>query len=295
MWLATLVWLSFSNAMFAVSFGLVAYVLTAASVLIGMWSTFGYGLRLVLVAFGIASFPIWIVRLSSMPLFSTGSSLEWVLVIISIPCLLLGGALLCLAFGHRSQMPKPIELAFPFGSGMYCVGQGGISETLNYHMAYKHMLYAIDFQKLGPLGFRASGMYPSDPTRYAIFGDVLYSPCDGKITAAHNDAPDFNPPDTDEKQALGNHVFLWTGEDKIVMAHLQHGSVLVQVGDQVRRSQPLARIGNSGNTTEPHLHIHAERGGAPDQIGSGECVPMRFDGRFLKRNDLIYRNKPPSA
>jgi hypothetical protein len=294
LWWVAVVWLPFSSSIFAGLVGLVACILTIASVLSYPWSA-AYGLRLCLMMFGLSGFAVWLARLSNLPTLSFGSLLEWILVVAAIPCTFLGGYLLWLTFVKRPQRPSPVNLSFPFGSGMYCVVQGGDSEVQNYHMAHKHMLYALDLTKLGPFGFRAKGIYPNDSSQYAIFGDILYSPRGGEITAVHNDAPDFNPPDTDEKQPLGNHIFLLTGEDKIVMAHLQRGSVLVQVGDHVNRGQPLARIGNSGNTTEPHLHIHAERGGAPDQISSGECVPMRFDGRFLKRNDLIYRNKPPSA
>jgi Peptidase family M23 len=293
-WLILALRFPFSNVVFAVLVGAVAYVLTIASVMVGGWGIFGYGFRLLLIVVGFSSIPIWLSRILSLPVFAFGSVWEWVLIVVALVFLLAGTGILWLVFAHGSQMPKPIKLAFPFGAGVYYIGQGGISETLNYHMAHKHMLYAIDLGKLRPLGFRANGLYPSNSSQYAIFGDVLYSPCDGTITAARNDAPDFNPPETDEKQPLGNHIFLLTGEVKIVMAHLQQGSVLVQVGDCVKRGQPLARIGNSGNTTEPHLHIHAERGGAPDQISSGECIPMYFDGRFLKRNDLVYRNKPPS-
>jgi murein DD-endopeptidase MepM/ murein hydrolase activator NlpD len=47
----------------------------------------------------------------------------------------------------------------------------------------------------------------------------------------------------------------------------------------VKEGQRIGRVGNSGNTSEPHLHIHAERDGAG--------VPLRFDGRFPVRNDLV--------
>jgi murein DD-endopeptidase MepM/ murein hydrolase activator NlpD len=55
----------------------------------------------------------------------------------------------------------------------------------------------------------------------------------------------------------------------------------VQVGDM------LGQVGNSGNTSQPHLHLHAERGGAADQILTGEGVPIEFEGRFLVRNSLF--------
>jgi murein DD-endopeptidase MepM/ murein hydrolase activator NlpD len=58
-------------------------------------------------------------------------------------------------------------------------------------------------------------------------------------------------------------------------------SVSVAPGDRLAPGDPIARVGNSGNTTEPHLHVHAF-----DQ-GTGEGVPMTFDGREPVRNRVF--------
>jgi murein DD-endopeptidase MepM/ murein hydrolase activator NlpD len=73
------------------------------------------------------------------------------------------------------------------------------------------------------------------------------------------------------------------------MAHLMQGSVLVKTGDRVIVGQTLARVGNSGNTREPYLHIHAKCGGKPESMLDGEGVPIWFDGRWLIRNSLIRK------
>ncbi|MEK5272086.1 M23 family metallopeptidase [Aeribacillus sp. FSL K6-8394] len=57
---------------------------------------------------------------------------------------------------------------------------------------------------------------------------------------------------------------------------------LVNKGAKVQEGQQIGNVGNSGNTTEPHLHIHAER--------DGREVPIRFNGRFLVRNQLVRFN-----
>jgi murein DD-endopeptidase MepM/ murein hydrolase activator NlpD len=49
----------------------------------------------------------------------------------------------------------------------------------------------------------------------------------------------------------------------------------------------LGRVGNSGNTNEPHLHIHAQRRGSTETALDGEPVWMLFDNSFLVRNRLI--------
>jgi murein DD-endopeptidase MepM/ murein hydrolase activator NlpD len=48
-------------------------------------------------------------------------------------------------------------------------------------------------------------------------------------------------------------------------------------------------VGNTGNTGEPHLHIHAQRLGRPGTPMGGDPLPMRFDGRFLVRSEHIER------
>ncbi len=56
---------------------------------------------------------------------------------------------------------------------------------------------------------------------------------------------------------------------------------------RVREGDVLGRVGNSGDTSQPHLHLHAERGGEPGEILNGEGVPMEIAGRFLVRNSLF--------
>ena len=75
---------------------------------------------------------------------------------------------------------------------------------------------------------------------------------------------------------------------RITMLHLKQGSILVEGGQEVQRDQPIARIGNSGHTTVPHLHIQAARG----DTWFGEPVPMLFDGTFLIRGDEIRMDQP---
>ncbi|MEW2067277.1 M23 family metallopeptidase [Streptomyces sp. NPDC007346] len=75
---------------------------------------------------------------------------------------------------------------------------------------------------------------------------------------------------------IGNHVTLDLGEGTYaVYAHAQRGSLQVKAGDTVRAGQQIARVGNSGNTTEPHLHFHLMDGPDPD---SARGVPFTWRG-----------------
>jgi murein DD-endopeptidase MepM/ murein hydrolase activator NlpD len=61
----------------------------------------------------------------------------------------------------------------------------------------------------------------------------------------------------------------------------------VTPGTGVEEGDVLGQVGNSGTTSQPHLHLHAERGGTPNEILNGEGVPIELDGRFLVRNSLF--------
>lgn len=176
---------------------------------------------------------------------------------------------------------EAIDLTFPLDDGTYYIGQGGNNELMNYHQIAPPQKFALDILKINSFGVRAKGLYPKELANYYIYEDHLHSPCTGKIIAVENNLPDHIPPATDPENATGNYVKLTCDhhEASIYMAHMKKGSVVVSSGDQVETGQLLGEVGNSGNTTEPHLHIHAEL--------DGEGIPITFDGRFLVRNSLV--------
>ena len=65
------------------------------------------------------------------------------------------------------------------------------------------------------------------------------------------------------------------------MAHLMQGSVTVQVGDRVRRGQPLAAVGNNGHSSEPHLHLQVQD--SPAGIDAERTYPMVFRNVHITR------------
>ena len=75
------------------------------------------------------------------------------------------------------------------------------------------------------------------------------------------------------------------GTARILLAHFQKGSIEVAEGALVQEGQPLGRVGNSGNSSEPHLHIHAYLGNGDFDEGIG--VPITFSGRFLVRGSTV--------
>ena len=79
----------------------------------------------------------------------------------------------------------------------------------------------------------------------------------------------------------GNHVNLDLGGGVFAMyAHLQPGSIRVKVGDRVSRGQVLGLVGNSGNSTEPHLHFQLMDRNSP--LGS-EGLPYKMEFQLTGR------------
>ncbi len=224
----------------------------------------------------------------------------WFGLALSVLLLSLGGWYGARALMGRSLPPVDvIDIANPFGPGRYLVGHGGSNTLVNGHLRtldtgvarfrpWRGQSYAVDFFGLGPFGLRARGWRPADPAAYAIFGAELRAPCTGTVVAAEDSMPDFQVPNEDPVNRLGNHVILRCGAAEIVLAHMRQGSVTVAPWRAVARGDRLGEVGNSGASTEPHLHIHAQRPapeGAPPI--SGDPLALRIDHRFLVRGDRI--------
>jgi hypothetical protein len=158
--------------------------------------------------------------------------------------------------------------------GDWFVASGGRSALTNHHYAtYPAESHAIDLVQLGANQQTHAGQSLSS---YAGFGEAVYAPADGEIIDVRNSSPD-EP--IGQKGGLANQLVLDIGNDRyVVMAHLKQYSVRVHVGDRVRRGQPLAQVGNSGESDEPHLHMHVQNR-AYDYTGDSSNLftyPMTF-------------------
>jgi murein DD-endopeptidase MepM/ murein hydrolase activator NlpD len=125
---------------------------------------------------------------------------------------------------------------------------------------------------------------------------------DGVIASVKDGIPENIPGATSRAVPItldtvgGNYVVLDLGDDRFAFyAHLQPGSLRVKVGDRVRRGQVLGLVGNSGNSTQPHLHFHVTNGnsplgaeGIPYAIGSFEVQAQ--NGSWESRKNEIPMN-----
>ncbi|MEQ9586893.1 MAG: M23 family metallopeptidase [Parvibaculaceae bacterium] len=199
-----------------------------------------------------------------------------------------------------------IDIAFPMGPGIYLVANGGATSAVNGHFltlhpnterqaAYRGQSYAVDLIKIDEWGLRAPGWRPTDPAAYRIFGEPVYAPCRGIVIASDDGMPDMVVPTTDTSRLEGNHVLIQCDDYAVLLAHFRLGSVSVSPGDQVTVGQHVGDAGNSGQSTEPHLHVHVQRLPGSGPLLSGEPLFLTFDGRFPVRNDRLVIETAPTA
>jgi murein DD-endopeptidase MepM/ murein hydrolase activator NlpD len=127
--------------------------------------------------------------------------------------------------------------------------------------AYISQRYAIDWVELYPDGKTYQGD-PADNKNYRAYGHEIHAVADGIVTETKDGIAQNTPgakslaiPITLETIG-GNHVIADMGNGLYAFyAHMQPGSLRVKVGDKLHRGQVLGLLGNTGNSSEPHLHF----------------------------------------
>jgi len=179
------------------------------------------------------------------------------------------------------------ELHLPF-EGEWFVYWGGRERSQNYHVDYSNQRFAYDI-----LVMRDGKSFTGDPKSlqsYYCFGREILAPAAGTVVVALDGLPDQVPGEMDPQHPPGNHVIIDHGnEEYSLLAHLQQGTVEVAVGDEVETGTLLGRCGNSGNTSEPHVHYHLQNA---DTFGKGHGLPAPFtafmaDGEFVESGEPL--------
>jgi murein DD-endopeptidase MepM/ murein hydrolase activator NlpD len=125
---------------------------------------------------------------------------------------------------------------------------------------------------------------------YYCYGQPILAPAAGSVVWTQDSLPDNPPGKMDPAHATGNSLILDHGNGEYsLFAHLQPGSLRVKVGDRVRADAELGRCGNSGNTTEPHLHYHLQNGPA---LFDADGLPVEFvdlavNGKVVDRAEIV--------
>ena len=233
--------------------------------------------------------------------FSSALPVTWGAWIALVFFIALGTASTCgtvIALRSRTASVGVVNLAFPLESGRYLVVNGGSNESTNAHLetlntevpryrTWRGQSYGVDLVALDQFGLRARGVQPVDPRAYRIYGARVLAPCAGQVVIAVDGLPDMQVPEVDRDHLAGNHVLLRCAEADVLLGHLRPGSVRVRAEANVGVGDWLGLVGNSGNTGEPHLHVHAQRQGPVEAPLNGDPRPIQFNGRFPVRGDRI--------
>lgn len=153
---------------------------------------------------------------------------------------------------------------------------GGTNELVNYHYPLENQRYAYDLLMMEEdATFNGD---PEDNESYFAFGKEVVAPLDGVIISAENSIADNIPNvETNEEQLLGNHVIIEHAYDEYsVIAHLKEGSLQVSEGDNVTAGEVVGLAGNSGNSSEPHIHFHVADGADWENAAS---IRINFEDR----------------
>jgi murein DD-endopeptidase MepM/ murein hydrolase activator NlpD len=151
---------------------------------------------------------------------------------------------------------------------------GGDKEDENYHVTNRAQKNAFDFLVRDAAGrsFRSTGKINED---YFAFGKKLYAPCDGEVIMVIDGIVDNVPGKMNPSQLTGNTVVMRTARNEyVLLAHLKMNSTVVHKGQWIKKGNYIGLCGNSGNSSEPHLHLHMMDG---PELGSATGIKCYFD------------------
>jgi len=188
------------------------------------------------------------------------------------------------AYPETDEAYTKTTFQYPFEDEWF-VFWGGTNTLTNYHYEFENQRYAYDFTIV-----KEDNSFEGDQTlneNYYAFGENYLAPADGSIVKVENNVEDNEPVgEMNEEQPLGNFVIIDHGnEEYSYLAHFKHQSIEVIEGDDVKQGDLLGLVGNSGNSSEPHIHFHVAD--SPDPTSS-KSIRINFnqEEKFI-RGDFI--------
>jgi murein DD-endopeptidase MepM/ murein hydrolase activator NlpD len=182
----------------------------------------------------------------------------------------------------RSRTPMQL----PFRGEWYVFG-GGDNEKVNPHFAASGQRRAADIIIKGAddLSHKDTGHRNED---YFVYGKQILAAAAGTVVTAIDGVPDNEPGSMNPLCAVGNCLIIDQGsKEYAVYAHLKPDSLRVHRGDKVRKGQVLALCGNSGNSSEPHLHFHLQDNGV---LQDGAGITPYFTNVKCRRGNATLTN-----
>lgn len=166
--------------------------------------------------------------------------------------------------------------------GEWYVLNGGPDRVISHSCDVVAQRYVYDFVIAGEALRRwREGMEGRELEDHLCYGEPILAPAGGIVAEARDGIQNAPRPGTGRLDPFasdirGNSVVIEpAGGEYSVLGHLMPGSVRVREGERVERGQEVGRCGNSGNSSEPHLHFHVQ-----DRANffEGAGLPVAFDG-----------------
>jgi hypothetical protein len=188
-------------------------------------------------------------------------------------------------------LPRPernvTKLQLPFKEE-WTVMWGGDTKALNYHVENTAQKNAFDMviTNARDKSFKTDGKANGD---YYAFGKALYAPSEGEVVEVIDGVADNKPGKLNEIEVTGNTVVLKTANNEyLYFAHFKQQSIKVKKGQFVKTGELLGLCGNSGRSSEPHLHFHIQN---TLDIAAGTGIKAYF--YEIKVNGKVMRDYSP--
>ena len=171
---------------------------------------------------------------------------------------------------HENDSTKTV-LHLPF-RGAWTIFWGGKTMDQNYHVVARDQRFAYDIVKTkGGVSHEGEGKRNDE---FYCWNQPILAPAAATVTVAVDGVVDNAPGSMNAAQRAGNHVILDHGNGEwSLFAHFKRGSLRVKPGEKVAAGDTLGLCGNSGNSSEPHLHYHLQNG---PTFGDAEGLPAQF-------------------
>ncbi len=120
-------------------------------------------------------------------------------------------------------------------------------------------------------------------------GVPIHAVADGVVELAHDTERDLPLGSPVDLKARANYIKISHGEITSFYGHIKRGSAKVKIGQQVKRGQQIAEIGNSGISTQPHLHFSMKNKKGitvPPQFSNLKAKPKHNSEKFVSKQTL---------
>ncbi|MGO1542745.1 MAG: M23 family metallopeptidase [Gulosibacter sp.] len=204
---------------------------------------------------------------------------------------------------------RTIDLQYPFHG--FCLIQNSPANRIPSHGTHRFALaHSIDLVPTDALGrtarIRAGSLIRAEsPERFPGFGIHVTAPASGRIIAAHDEERDHDVfrglpsiyyaltqrrrlREGGWRGVAGNHIAIHCDGVVVIVCHLRRHSIRVAIGDEVTQGEVIAQCGNSGSSTEPHVHLQAM---TSFDVERAESVPITLAGRLPRNGEVIHSDR----